>query len=312
MATCDCSGADKAYVIVNPNSVNRREILSLNPPICHDVKTKGLLINGQPFTGWGEIQSWTTELQSGSGIEVDWGGGDIDILPGETWGISSFGLYSVTISAYGGSQTATTPNVISSAGSFGRTALSISQLCALDAPIISGNVGTLRACDNCARFNISSQWMITTDGGIARTTSGAYLGANCNNGIPSISAVLTSSSTKVTTNTGATSTRQTTSNPLVSLQPGDCILTITYTDGKTQTLTYPECPTVEPLQCLEVSDQGGVLDDICPYNGEQIAFQCDERKCPPETCCELECGGGRVCCYGPNSGTAIDSFIRRT
>lgn len=58
---CDCEGADRAYVIINPDSPDRKEVLSLNPPICRD------------------------QVQEAEEIRVDWGNGDIDILLGSTW-----------------------------------------------------------------------------------------------------------------------------------------------------------------------------------------------------------------------------------
>ena len=45
---CDCHDSDKAYAIINPDSVNREEILSLNPPICREIK-QTLIIDGEPF-----------------------------------------------------------------------------------------------------------------------------------------------------------------------------------------------------------------------------------------------------------------------
>ncbi|QCS50309.1 hypothetical protein FEK30_13250 [Picosynechococcus sp. PCC 11901] len=322
MATCDCSGASRAYVIVNPNSVNRREILSLNPPICHDAKTKGLLINGSPWTAPKEIQSWTPEQQQG-GIRVDWGGGDVDILTGETWEsaawIEAIGSFSQAMSsAYNPPECGAIQCKSGTIGFrfFGELSGGLTP--------IRGNRVSNPYCGN------HWYWTYENAGVVVSFTDWIkyspcdtrnYPEKAWNVGNPGWVQVymsvggfsLSPYGWKITSNTGDSSTRGGHPDPPdVSLLNGDCILTITFVDNTTQDLTYDECPTVEPLQCLEISDQGGVLADICPYNGEQIAFQCDERKCPPETCCELECGGGRVCCYGPNSGTAIDSFIRRT
>ena len=261
MATCDCSGASRAYVIVNPNSVNRREILSLNPPICHDVKTKGLLINGSPWTAPKEIQSWDIEQQQG-GDEPLWSNDPNDGVIG------------------------------------GLDKVYLVQCCN-------------RFSGTCVTHSI--RWKATKTGELTWTTWSGPIPII--NGVPATSCNYPGPpATQRCANfhTHVKITPYPVQPSCVIPSEPICVLRIVYIDDSTQEFTYSECPTVEPLQCLEVSDQGGVLADICPYNGEQVAFQCDERKCPPETCCELECGGGRVCCYGPDSGTAIDSFIRRT
>ena len=45
---CDCIEEEKAYLIINPDSVDKQEILSLNPPICYEEKSI-LSINGEMF-----------------------------------------------------------------------------------------------------------------------------------------------------------------------------------------------------------------------------------------------------------------------
>ncbi|WP_148293463.1 hypothetical protein [Picosynechococcus sp. NKBG15041c] len=321
MATCDCEGSDRAYLIVNPSSLDRREILSLNPPICHDTKTKALLINGQLQTFSKEILS--TSLSGGSsggGVRVDWGGGDVDILPGETWGRQT-NTSNQTI-ATGGLSYNLKLQLSSCQSGSNVVDLSVVNQAALDSSGFVNSTGTMTinpgykvsgggsnpfsltgpGTITCQRFHKHNcEWgRISLNGGAFR-----------NAGSATVSGSVTTKT--ITTNTGASSSRNTNIDPDVSLLPDPCVLTIAFTDNTTKEIEYGEtCPDVSPIQCLEVTDQGGVLADICPYKGEPIAFSCDERKCPPETCCELDCEGGRVCCYGPDSGAAIDSFIRRT
>ncbi|ANV84621.1 hypothetical protein AWQ21_09625 [Picosynechococcus sp. PCC 7003] len=332
MATCDCSGASRAYIIVNPNSVNRREILSLNPPICHDLKTKGLLINGSPWTAPKEIQSWDPnqpqnvlryKKHTGAWVELPFLSYSIVNRTGYSEEVCRFTV-PLNSPAY---QTfyprAGMPYTLWAEGR-GVFSADGSQC---DAVYASTNNWQSRFIVSEIGLNVNGARRFF-QGGIEPAPSVYGRGQNYfsspvsvrfddvayedNSGSLILAVFIEGNHTRLRVQKLDETFVEFADFVEYSVVTGDCLLTITYTDGSTQELTYPECPTVEPLQCLEVSDQGGVLTDICPYNGEQIAFQCDERKCPPETCCELECGGGQVCCYGPDSGAAIDSFIRRT
>lgn len=349
MATCDCEGSDRAYLIVNPGSPDRREILSLNPPICHDTKTKALLINGQLQIFSKEILN--TSLSgggSGGGVQVDWGGDDVDILPGSTWTSTPstisdwfFGtLFEGSFGSYHANWTQVNPG---SPGALAAGQRNIKAVCGpprcgepslpalTTAPFYnSGNkpfsvevVGATSTQVRTCTVNPTTSCTFITRGGLKVTYDGVVV-RNDTNATPQAFTPIrilkvtrraaTGNTWTVTTNAGATSVRAQQNEAEISLldaQP--CKLTITFTDNTIQEIEYgEECPTVTPVECLEVSDLGGILEEICPYNGGPIAFSCQERKCPPETCCELDCEGGRVCCYGPDSGAAIDSFIRRT
>ncbi|ACA99857.1 MULTISPECIES: hypothetical protein [Cyanophyceae] len=210
MATCDCSGASRAYVIVNPNSVNRREILSLNPPICHDVKTKGLLINGSPWTAPKEIQSWETEQLPTGPLLVANGMFSYNAALQQPICLQSTNAPDINVFH---------PSLFSQSGISNTTGLqTLSEGFSLEntrGGAASGHSGTV----NCRKFHKH----------------------NCNWG-------------EISFNGGPF--RQLGSGRLYYSSPGNCILTITYTDNTTQELIYDECPAVEPLQCLEITDQG--------------------------------------------------------
>ena len=52
---CGCGESEKAYAIINPDSVDRKEILSLNPPICYQIRSNALLIDGDILIGNKEL-----------------------------------------------------------------------------------------------------------------------------------------------------------------------------------------------------------------------------------------------------------------
>ena len=343
MATCDCEGSDRAYVIVNSGSPDRREILSLNPPICHDTKTKALLINGQLQTFSKEIIN--TSLSgggSGGGVRVDWGNGDVDILSGETWNVSATrpGAWFLKTRAYAVFSNVCrctsflytfAPTVVGLRFNAGPAGAGSCDPWPVEAIPQTATVASDPNIQPTVTFTSSSISLQCTNAGVAQPNNIGTATVTWSNGVTLTAnnvpqnpilgpnptpyyLTQTNNTYTVTTNTGQVSQRTQRLRPIIDLLEADpCILTITFDDNTTQEIEYgEECPDVSPIQCLEVTDQGGVLADICPYKGEPIAFSCDERKCPPETCCELDCGGGRVCCYGPDSGAAIDSFIRRT
>ena len=72
-----------------------------------------------------------------------------------------------------------------------------------------------------------------------------------------------------------------------------CKISISDTSGEIYSKAYP-CPIKYLISC----------DDRCPAGQERIptieypGYKCRE-KCPPETCCECDCGEV-ICCYGSN------------
>ena len=58
---CDCNGFEKAYLTINPDSVDRKEILSLNPPICREEKQNLLLVDDEILVRELEIASWNIQ-----------------------------------------------------------------------------------------------------------------------------------------------------------------------------------------------------------------------------------------------------------
>jgi hypothetical protein len=59
-------------------------IESLNSPISYDLQQRLLIADGVDYLFNKEITNWSTSSVPG-GIQVDWGGGDIDILTGSSW-----------------------------------------------------------------------------------------------------------------------------------------------------------------------------------------------------------------------------------
>lgn len=247
-----------------------------------------LLINGSIFTGRTDIQSWTTQQQS-AGIRVDWGGGIVDTLSGETWTIQTLYDYCIgplrrwnatafltrTIKAGKTGPTTVTvnttfdsvnpPTYASYGVNFRPSGLTdyIVEVYAnrtgkrnttpsntSGTPWYNLNYTTSGVCDPNSFLGRVTQ-VYTQD----RNTQ-AITGAGCT--FSTTGTIVQAGNTtpigyRVVTDTGAVASRNITPQPSVSLASGDCSLIITYTDGKTQTLTYPTCPTVALIE-----------DELCP------------------------------------------------
>lgn len=230
-----------------------------------------LLINGSLFQGRTDIQSWTTEQQQGGGgVEVNWGEGDIDILSGDNYSITNqtYKVFECSPSCQGLRRGLGYAYPINEGYSISYTRVAYSSF---------------------YRYSYYSATITNTETGqswIFPATNDYYFqaGSVCSNRVaatynfPRIKVSEGSNftsyhykdwqattlyesfiETTVTTNAGQKSTRRN-KPPSVSVLSTDCVLTITYTDGKTQTLTYPECPTVSLVE-EEVCDQACILAD---------------------------------------------------
>ncbi|ANV92029.1 hypothetical protein [Picosynechococcus sp. PCC 8807] len=223
-----------------------------------------LLINGQLFIGRTDIQSFSTQQQGGSGIEVNWGGGDIDVLTGETYqfvdhvvgGMWEFSLYRAHWSS-GASKCQYIKSIRTlTASSWSNPSFGTSQIGSpppdpvinweqvTQANTLNQSIWSYVAGNNDSRCSGTKLWYQRRYGSNRRTLD------TCINAYAFFE---TKTFPKVLTNTGQTSVRQTGVTPLVRVLGNECNLAITYTDGKTQILTYPECPPVAPFE-----------DEICP------------------------------------------------
>jgi hypothetical protein len=313
---CGCDGFPKVEI---------NGFVSNNPPICWATKTKGLLINGNPWTAPKEIQSWSTQQQSEPELQVTWPTGEVDVIAGTTWTTTSFlkgGWFEYSRSRahwLSGAAKCTYYSVI--------RALRTTRLPVI---ITFSNTSTTEwlpypSIDWSQLTTTQSQdrdpgatW--TYDEGDPDTRcpgelrrpfcyrNGVRVGALDTNLEAFAYFETREGAYQVTSNTGASIRRESEVAPTVKVLGQGCNLNITYTDGEIQTLNYPDCPTVEPLQCLEVSDQGGVLTDICPsdteafltcydYDIREVTYSC-EGNCPSA---EFECRcetSNTLMCYG--------------
>jgi hypothetical protein len=176
--------------------------------------TNKLLINGQVQTFNKQILSWETSPQSG-GIEVDWGGGDIDLLTGTTWEVEKrlrfFGVGFTNLCVpYNWEGFAYAP---------------IDAVVTIEQPFRGG-------CPGGVDYFLDVYY----DGILFFRTFGFK---------PTISFEIYGY--KVTSNTEETSERQTTIPPNVTLLTGSCDLIINFTDTTQQEISFDECPTVESI-----------------------------------------------------------------
>lgn len=177
--------------------------------------------------------------QSG-GIRVDWGGGDVDILTGETWGIETTSF--------------PTPS-----NCLGERFVALEELSVYN---------PLQSCSSySSRFPNGTIYLIKKDTIFCISNcTGSLCGSFCNwqkrlfyirpDGTQNAASLLSGwnisglyipdageQKVTVTTNTGVTSSRNTTTSPNVTMQPGGCILTINYLDGSSSQIKFNECPT---------------------------------------------------------------------
>lgn len=229
-----------------------------------------LRINGVTFTGRTDISSWTTQQQPG-GVRVDWGGGDIDILEGETWEVNegcvivSFSFQrqnnvltgSLTFPPDATNPTVTIFSVARNTWTFSNCTKNKSRTATGGLISVSSSfTGSLLSpnCHPCVGPVASNCQTSTSIWQSYNKENQRTLGPSQYN--PFLSGDITgvSQTITVTTNTGATSSRDN-KNPSVTVLTNDCILTINYADGGSSTQTYAECPTVE-----------AVGDEVCPQN----------------------------------------------
>ena len=257
---CDCSDSEKAYLIINPESVDRQEILSLNPPICRDVIPKALSING-------EILVFNQEIDANN---------PFSLLPTE--GTIPAGNW-YRIRGFVKRSNGTTAGVTSSVIFFNP----------VGQPFIEGN-----------RIRGTAQTTTTNEASFCPTISSTQItrtGINASFGVDA------------------------TKSPFwvldrvcdaVNWLDEGCPLVLNYADGNT--FDYGQIPcdaSISLIDVLEISDNSGILTTIAPFNNQSFVFQCGERECPPETCCNPCEGSALNCCYDEN-GKLIDSFVRRT
>ena len=319
---CDCEGSDKAYLIINPGSVNRQEILSLNPPICREPKEIGLSINGTIFPVQEELDpvSPYTLIPQDGGLEVDWGGGDIDILDGETATVEAVNNWVVV--SRGGWSDNHGGNGCSSGVKISDLVIFRPFLYALSG--FTNQLGSVVVPDKFQFLSVRSNDAVLASASAGDTMGctkfhlgGCHFGQVFVNGAgPFNSGFLKVEylfeGYRVTSNTGDVSERETSTPPDVALVTEGCILTINHLSGSTFNYGQVPCNSqIFPVSGLEISDLSGVLFSFVPYNGEPFEINCEERQCPPETCCNPCEGSALNCCYDEN-GRLIDSFIRRT
>lgn len=208
-----------------------------------------LLINGVVYSPGKEIASFNLSGGgSGGGVRVDWGGGDVVILSGETWQLSS-GTSRVTaaILMFSTRNNLTIDLVVENQALFSACGVSnslgshtVNTGFEID---LTGNGRFRRRCVagnviNITRFHRSSYWYATI------TVNGQFIST-----VGEGAAFAIQSFRRITTNTGAVSERNTTNEPSVSLQPGNCKLTIFFIDGTTQEIEFgEECPDVKPYE----------------------------------------------------------------
>lgn len=223
-------------------------------------------------------------VQLPGGIKVDWGGGDVDILPGTSWGSSSAPPYwdycfvgTVSVS---GCKTGYT--VIY------REVFDVVPIISLD--FRSGQTGTctLAVKDVRAKFSFDggATWKIARFSGLTPPTT-AYFpsGGAINWHGSSVGSALPGLYSKtgippvytIQSNGGGVSRRNTTTPPNVSVLSGGCAVAIAYADSSTEQIPLSEC--------------------------YQWARFRDDQECPEGTC-TVDCGDHR-CCYDPNTGIAV-------
>lgn len=199
----------------------------------------GLIINGQLFEFDKELNQsipYSTQ-QLSAGIKVDWGDNNVVILPGQT--AKTTALIGKNWRAYRITRKDNSINTIYGQG-FETSAG------------VEGNLFVLRGYFYRSSTNVSSTSLCASVGiweekiiySLLASLFKSYQKLQEYNNCSGIYAY------KVETNTGAISSRETTTAPNVSLQNGDCKLTINFADGTTEQLTYPVCPSVAPYECF--------------------------------------------------------------
>lgn len=325
---CDCEGADRAYVIINPDSPDRKEVLSLSPPICHEEETTNNLVywgNGTETLGEysapKDVAIATPNCgETSSLILVDWGNGDIDELTGEKWISSSIPRARAKAAGF----------------NFSRSGCDLVEIFINFSPYDPAKTysitfslfgGGQQSCGGTA-----SQYRVLREDGVdinARIyyqehTFRGSLVANSSlfysvqalfafNHVP-VFEVLPPLKRVTSIESGEFSERATNVSPIISTSSPTFSIDITYADNTTEDFPLDSCPEwvrVKGLTKLIISDIGGILQEFSPYNGDPIKLQCGDRQCPPETCCNPCEGSALNCCYDEN-GKLIDSFTRRS
>jgi hypothetical protein len=180
--------------------------------------------------------------QQTAGIRVDWGNGDVEILTGESWQAVPFDfLVPLTVGTYTGAgrvlRRVTGQSVIwfdfegtvtfqtrcdipshyvfkVNGGWFARSSSSFSSC---GSPTYSYPIGNTEFYSRCQAGNLEGGYNFSdSTGGIGKRITVNPCGY------------------KVTTNTGQVSQRSTSTPPNVTIQTGNCILKITYTDNSLQ------------------------------------------------------------------------------
>lgn len=347
MATCDCEGSSRAYVVVKGGLIKRQEFLSLNPPVCVSIKKRGLSLDGitRIEPGGKEINSFNVS-GGGAAIRVNWGGGDIEFLEGDTWSISVvnaawFYLDNTRSGLVGCSNTVPARldyqwRVLTGCSLAGRATTSTASPISTSPDVeIDWYLGVVQlGIDNFELIN--QRWsgqpietercFISCSSNTNRTVriSSIYNGFQVNRTVqtqgpcssvapatpPTVRARPWDGVWSVTTNTGATSSRAQELGPDVSASDSGCILSINYTNGTSLELNYgPNCPeTAEVVEFLQISDLSGVLAEF-PDRGQSVSFNCDSRQCPPETCCQIDCGGGGRCAVMARTVVSLSTLL---
>lgn len=230
-----------------------------------------LLINGLIYSPGKEIVSFEfSGGGSGGGIRVDWGNDDVVLLPGENWSESTFlkgGRFEY--SKYrahwlSGSAKCTYISAVravnTTRGQVAAWGSSSSSGYPAYADIDWSDLTTTQNQDRDPNAN----WVYENGSEDTRCSGGLRRRPCRRNGVligtlDTCASVSTYFETRIgayqiTSNTGASTRRETITPPQVSRLPGNCLLTINFTDGTTKELIYGEvCPDVRPIE-----------DELCP------------------------------------------------
>ncbi len=239
--------------------------------------------NGDTVTGRFKVPAGKTAVsaeaipQSG-GIRVDWGGGDVVTLPGQTWSFDREIQTKIVANYSPGTCPSWFRRPSGGAGNccltISRSGVSLSSSVFRNSPphpVIFATGFEESACTpqipgSNNRYYVSGS---STQGPFSYLFT--WSGTSCNPVFNLVSLTETVANSTVTTNTGQSSSRAGDKTPTVSLLTAGCFLTITYTDGS-QAINLSDCPGFIRVE--------------------------DDSQCPPGSC---TCDHPRFrCCIGSN------------
>ncbi len=309
-----------------------------NPPISYSLATSSfdVVYWGVESETLGEYVapkdvSTASIIQLPRGIQVDWGNGDIDILTGETWSISTSQNWKLfTTLIYDGSYSCSVVNQWYGAAGFSR------HLGAAGYPpsgkdwrakILTEGTNQLRGtsavqssdrgwrlgvavrdgvCPNKDGWNTNC-WVV--DGNGNRIFSYAYK-SNSVTYRDYVQIEISITKTTVTTDTAETSERED-KTPNISVIDGNCAIAITYTDNTTEQIPVDSCPEwvnvrTETTYNLAIADSTGTIGTF-EYEVQPIDFvaTCFDYSFPTANyACQGECPSGtEFQCVCPTNNT---------